>query len=467
MVQVDPKIQKKEGYLLNPQRNYNEIVAFLDAHWVPTDNLSAVTQLDASFNSPSQQIITALISGTSGKSTTIHFAEKLLIEEGLTVGAFYTPHTTFYNERIRINNESISNKNFVDIANEVIQVAEEKNIKASTKDILTVMALLYFKNNKVDFALFENSETYQLDSTLFLNAKIHAITRIVPNTKQDDAHAAITNSMQSVSAQTHFVSADQNKLNLQIMHQVSEKKGALWSMPIRKLAPLQYPFEQLHGRCAALAERIAHIYIDNFLTSNKSFSKDSLLSKPKGQRGRPTLEAKKEAELHPKKTIEQFWNEASTTLPSRFQLFDKEKPTILLDNADNLDAFTNLFLGIRLLHYKKPFKGLALIIGCHENQFEEEEFIKQIRYFFKKTSGTIALCPLKKTFGEKSKPSWNTQRITNAAKSVKIKAKAFKSFEEAFDVVKKSVDDRNGLVVVTGSQAIISEYLQYNEAKKV
>ena len=42
-------------------------------------------------------------------------------------------------------------------------------------------------------------------------------------------------------------------------------------MPIRKLAPLTYPFEQLHGRCAALAERIAYIYINTFVNT-KPFS---------------------------------------------------------------------------------------------------------------------------------------------------------------------------------------------------
>ena len=41
-----------------------------------------------------------------------------------------------------------------------------------------------------------------------------------------------------------------------VMQEKVEAKGALWVMPIRKLAPLPYPFEQLHGRCAALAERI-------------------------------------------------------------------------------------------------------------------------------------------------------------------------------------------------------------------
>ena len=42
------------------------------------------------------------------------------------------------------------------------------------------------------------------------------------------------------------------------MQKYAEQQGATWAMPIRKLAQLSYPFEQLHGRSAALAERIAY-----------------------------------------------------------------------------------------------------------------------------------------------------------------------------------------------------------------
>ena len=61
-------------------------------------------------------------------------------------------------------------------------------------------------------------------------------------------------------------------------------------MPICKLAALAYPFEQLHGRCAALAERIAEMYVENFVTKDATVVKGGLLSKPKGLRGRPTLD---------------------------------------------------------------------------------------------------------------------------------------------------------------------------------
>lgn len=50
-------------------------------------------------------------------------------------------------------------------------------------------------------------------------------------------------------------------------------------------------------------------------------------------------------------------------MPGRFQLLDKDKPTILLDNASNVDALKNILLGVRLLHYQRPLKGLSIILG--------------------------------------------------------------------------------------------------------
>ena len=73
------------------------------------------------------------------------------------------------------------------------------------------------------------------------------------------------------------------------------------------------------------------------------------------------------------------WAEKFDLLKGRFELLNKEKPSILLDSADNLDAYTNLFLGVRLLHYQKPLKGLALILGFHKS-IDNLEALKLIRY---------------------------------------------------------------------------------------
>ncbi len=455
------------------QRNYNEIVEYLDRHWSFNNDLNTldrIKQLDQAFANESQKLNTILVNGTNGKSLTIDLTVKLLKEEKLKIGAFYSPHILTYNERFAINGEAISNKSFTEIANNVIDKAQELGIKANTYDILTMMAIRYFTSQKVDVALIEVSNSNKFNPVNIFNAKVATLTRVAAiNEKatEEDVNLIIENMMAIVRPGTWFVSGDQSKANLQHMNNIADAIGANWAMPIRKLAPLAYPFEQLHGRCAALAERLAQIYIEYYHNKNTTITNDSLLSKQKGQRGRPTLEAKRQLELVPKKTIDQFWREEVVDLPGRFQFLDKEKPSILLDTASNIDAFKNVLLGIRLLHYQRPLKGLTIIIGAAKDTLHQEEFLKLIRYFFKKTSGQLLVCPIDNALpGLSEDESWDVEKVTNDVKSMKIKAKACKSFEEAFEVAKKSVDERNGLVVITGSHSIVHNYWKHKGIKK-
>lgn len=462
----------KDTLILGKQRSYTEVIEFFDRNWTTSRDGKSVERmeiLDKLFDRASQKVSTILISGTNGKSLTAHFTAKLLEKEGLKTGIFYAPHLLTYNERFVINTELISNKHFTDLANEVIIAAENANLKANTYELLTQMALNYFAQSNVDVALLEVNEGGASSAPALCKPKVAAITRI---TGRDTDTAGLASDkvlkeyLGIVSKGTHLVSADQNKTHLKLMAEWTEKNGAHWAMPIRKLVCLEYPFEQLHGRCAALAERIASIYINSFANKEAVIVSDSLLAKKKGQRGRPTLEAKRASELNPKRTLEQFWKETVSELPGRFQILDKEKPTILLDNAHNIDSFENLFLGIRLLHYQRPLKGLALIVGCHKDTIDPEVFSKLVRYFFKKTVGQIILCPVNST-SEWNTDSWDVEKINHSLKGLKVKTRVAHSFKEAFETAKKTVNDRYGLVVVTGSSAIITEYWTYKGIKKV
>lgn len=458
---------------LGKQRSYNEVVEYLDAHWskghVDT-KLSNIVALDKAFNKPSASIKTALVGGTNGKSLTINFAAKLMIEEKMRVGAFYNPHILSYNERFVVDNESISNKTFTELANDVINTAETLGIKADTFEILTMMALLYFKQSNVDLALLEMYQDSPADPTNVCHPIIYAITRVTNEEMAPHSQETVETIKKMVSAVktgTHVVSGDQSKLNLQVIADAVAERGGHWAMPIRKLAPLAYPFEQLHGRCAALAERICQIYVDNFVSKDAVIVANSLLAREKGQRGRPTLEAKRQSELNPKQTLEQFWREESSALAGRFQVLDKEKPTVLLDNASNIDALKNLLLGIRLLHYQRPLKGLTFIFGCDKNEMHVEEFLRLLRYFTKKNSAQVIFCPITSSVPGVHEESWNVEQITNDVKSLKIKAKSAKNFEDAFEQAKKTVDERNGLVVIAGSQSIVTEFWNYKGIKKI
>ena len=464
-----------KDFVTGKQRTHTEVIEFLDARWGGTQcnekTLEHMKALDKASGNPSQKLHTIFVAGTNGKSLSAYFTAQLLKAEGLKVGLFYAPHVLTYNERFVINGEAIASKNFTELANEIINADESLNLKAHTQELLTMIALLHFVRQEVDAAILEVHQGGRYNPVNICTAKVATITRITPQAARTDEaglKAYAEDIMGIVKKDTHVISGDQNKSHLVMMQQLTEAVGGRWAMPIRKLAPLGYPYEQIHGRCAALAERTAQIFAEKILIRATTVIAESLLVKTKGQRGRPTLEEKRASELNPKKTIEQFWKETAVTdLPYRFQLLEKEKPSVLLDNAHNLDAFKNLLLGIRLLHYQRPFKGLAIVMAAAQETFDSEEFLRAIRYFFKKTSGQLFLCPLTSLLPGTETDTWDAENVVNDLKTMKVKARACASFDEAFEAAKKSVDERNGLLVVTGSQSIINQYWKSKGIKKL
>jgi len=456
----------KGAVALGKQRSYSEVVEFLNSHWdvtTPETSVERMKKIDKLFGAPSQKVTSILVEGTNGKSLTAHFASKLFKEEGFTVGTYYAPHILTYNERFSLNNEMIANKTFTEYANEVLDVLETHAVTANSKEILAQIAFNYFVANNVDIALFESAKGGVSDPVSICKPSIVAITRVTANdvdTEGEAQDATLQEYLGTVSKGTHVLSADQNKANLKRMELIVETAGGQWGMPVRKLVPFPYPFEQLHGRCGALAERIVSTYVNSCIQNEAMILENSLVAKKQGQRGRPTLEAKRESELHPKRTLEQFWKETCNTLAGRFQLLEKEKPTILLDNASNMDAINNFLLGIRLLHYYRTLKGLTIILAFEDNVINQDEFLKTIRYFFKKTSGNIVVCP------SPEGSSWNAEKIAEDMRALKIKARAASNFKDAFDFAKKSINERHGLIAIAGSASLVREYWNLKGIKK-
>src|SRR5437773_2144981 len=123
-----------ENVAVGKQRSYNEVVEFLDKNWstnVNDTSFGCIKKLDQAFGSISQKLNSILVSGTNGKSLTIHFASKLLKQEGLVVGAFSSPHILTYNELFSLNSEIISNKTFTEVGNEVINTAQTIGVNAN------------------------------------------------------------------------------------------------------------------------------------------------------------------------------------------------------------------------------------------------------------------------------------------------------------------------------------------------
>ncbi|MFC1854731.1 Mur ligase family protein [Candidatus Dependentiae bacterium] len=449
-------------------RSYNEVVTLLNV--LPkmeyeANSAKRVLQLDMLCRNPSKRVKTILVGGTNGKSTTVQLTSKLLQEEKLKVGSMISSNTLSYNEQICLNSEQIGNKQFADFTGTVLDVAQKNKINATSFEILIVASLLFFEKENVDLAIFEVGLGGRLDASAALKPEVLAITRVTADDTGltgNDLDETAFEMLGVGKSGSHVICAEQSKIRLQKMKAKAEDLGLKWNMPVRKLAQLPYIYEQLCGRSASLSERTAQIYVEDVQGKFSPFLRGNLLATKKGQRGRPTLQAKREAERNPMKTLKQFWTEEFQLPRGRFEILDKEKPTVLLDNADNFDAISNLFLGIRLLHYKRPLEGIAVILGLKKD-VDVAETLRLARYLLKKINGKLFFIPL-----PNQEECLNQTQIAQAAREMNIRAHGFGSLAEAFNAAKNSVDQKHGIVAISGSESLISEYWKnVREIKKL
>ena len=121
------------------------------------------------------------VTGTNGKGSTIAFMRELFVAHGKTVGTFTSPHIVSIHDRICINGEPISDEDFIRLADQVKAMEQrllETHDQLSFFELLTLIALLYFKEQGVDIVLLEVGIGGLLDTTNVVTGEIAVITSI-------------------------------------------------------------------------------------------------------------------------------------------------------------------------------------------------------------------------------------------------------------------------------------------------
>ena len=121
------------------------------------------------------------VTGTNGKGSTIAFMRELFVSHGKKVGTFTSPHIVSIHDRICINGQPISDADFIRLANQVKEMEQkllETHDQLSFFELLTVIALLYFKEQEVYLVLLEVGIGGLLDTTNVVTGEIAVITSI-------------------------------------------------------------------------------------------------------------------------------------------------------------------------------------------------------------------------------------------------------------------------------------------------
>ena len=121
------------------------------------------------------------VTGTNGKGSTIAFMRELFASHGKKVGTFTSPHIVSIHDRICINGDLVSDADFIRLADQVKTMEQElleTHDQLSFFELLTLIALLYFKEQEVDLVLLEVGIGGLLDTTNVVTGEIAIITSI-------------------------------------------------------------------------------------------------------------------------------------------------------------------------------------------------------------------------------------------------------------------------------------------------
>ncbi len=405
--------------------NYHEALAFVSSFdnyekKLPKDyttrrfRLERIQLLLRRLGNPEERLIIAHVAGTNGKGSTVAFLASIVKAHGYRAGVYTSPHLIDMRERIRINDEMISRREFAEGMGEIKKALKHWPSSAGQLtyfEILTALALSYFRKKKVDLVILEVGLGGRLDATNAVRTSLSIFTEIgldhqkwLGRTVSKIAREKAGIMKRNVPVVTGF----QKPEALRVLRRRSTELGIpLISAGRQKLKiPLLGLFQMNN---AALAVRAYE-----------------LLSRFYGYRLRE--EAIKEGL-------------AKTRWPGRMEIV-RRNPTILLDGGHNEDAAKALAKSIRKLF---PRRSLRIVYGA-----SKDKAVGEVMKELGKLRAPIYLA------SAHHPRAANILDLESAARPYFKEIHLSGSFPKAFSEAKKSLP-KKGVVLVTGSLFLVGE----------
>ncbi|MBI5188953.1 MAG: bifunctional folylpolyglutamate synthase/dihydrofolate synthase, partial [Nitrospirae bacterium] len=165
--------------------SYSETVNYLynlQRHGIKF-GLDNIIRLMSVLDNPHESFLSVHVAGTNGKGSTSAMIASILQAAGLRVGLFTSPHLVSFTERIRINDEEITEDEVISLTDEIRE--KSSRLKAQSSDfsptffeVVTAMAFMYFKRRKIEIAVVEVGMGGRLDATNIIIPEVSVITSI-------------------------------------------------------------------------------------------------------------------------------------------------------------------------------------------------------------------------------------------------------------------------------------------------
>lgn len=148
-------------------------VPYTETAW----DLNRARRVLAALGDPQTGLRYVHVAGSKGKGSTAAVVESVLRASGLRTGFYTSPHLHTFRERIRVDGGLLRRDDLVRLL-EQCRPAVEAVPGITTFEIITVLALLHFAQQQVDWVVLETGLGGRLDATNIITPAVSVITPI-------------------------------------------------------------------------------------------------------------------------------------------------------------------------------------------------------------------------------------------------------------------------------------------------
>ena len=425
--------------------DYEKLISY--QYNASTFSLDRMVKMLEYAGNPHKRFPSIHITGTKGKGSTSIMIATILEYTGLKTGLFTSPHLIDLKERIQINHQNMSEEEFACVLNDIrpyIQHLRDTEPSASPTffEILTAVAMLYFKKERVEMAVLEVGLGGRLDSTNVVTPLLSIITNV-----GFDHTAILGNTLSSIAYEkagiikqgVPVVSAVEDSGALSVIEKTCKEKDTRLYLLERNICieEIRSPKSERGLLCKIRTWR--HTYDNIFLPLvGMHQAKNCALAL-----GALEIMREQGAISIDDETIRKAL--AQVHCPARIEVIGKN-PLIILDYAHTVDSMR--FLRMSLLENFK-FHKLVLILGFAQDK-DLDNILKEIV-----TVGDSIIVTRSKN-PRAAPPEDLSQRIERLCGK---KAEIFDNTQDAVTAAKRMAS-KEDLICITGSAYVAGAAMQ-------
>ena len=363
-------------------------------------------------NNPHKKFKSIHIAGTNGKGSTAHMLKSILMESGLKIGLYSSPHIKDLRERIKINGEMISKKDVISFVKENKKKFEK--IDLSFFEFMVALSFDYFAKKKVDIAIIETGLGGRLDSTNIITPILSIITNI---------------------------SIDHTNLLGNTIEKIALEKAGI----IKKNVPVVIGKKDT---TKAIFNRIAKEKKSIITYSNKKEYESDLKGKYQAENintaatAISVLQKIVDFKINSKDIASGLLNTVKNTgILGRWQIL-KNRPLIICDIGHNVDGIKNVVEQIKSIKYRK----LHFVFGT----VNDKEILKILVQLPKDAEYYFCAANIPRAM--------NSKKLKKHASKYNLTGKEYQNVKEALKSAEMN-SDGDDLIFIGGSTFVVSEIL--------